>query len=62
MMERIEEILDGIWGELMTMNAMKAMELVQDPCLSSEERGFVEGVASSVIEADEEDEDDQTET
>jgi len=61
-MERIEEILDGIWGELMTMNAMKAMELVQDPCLSSEERGFVEGVASSVIEADEEDEDDQTET
>jgi hypothetical protein len=50
MSDRIEDILDGIWYELMTMNAMKALELVQDPCLSSEERDFVAGVASAVIE------------
>jgi hypothetical protein len=56
--ERMEEILDGIWYELMTMNAMRALELVHNPCLSSEERGFVEGVASSVIEAGEEDDGD----
>ena len=47
---RIKEILDGIWYELMTMNAMRALVLVHDPCLSSEERGFVEAVASSVVE------------
>ena len=52
----IDVILDGIWDELMTMNAMTALKLVHDPGLSSEERRFVAGIASSVIEADEEDE------
>jgi hypothetical protein len=59
MSDRIEDILDGIWYELMTMNAMKALTLTHDPCLSSEERDFVVGVVSAVIENDEDDEDDE---
>jgi len=51
------DILEGIQYELMIMNAMKAMTLVHDPCISSEERGFVEGIATSLIE-NEEDEDE----
>lgn len=47
-----EDILNGIWFELMTMNALTALVLVHRPCLSSEERGFVAGVATSVIEPD----------
>lgn len=50
-----EDILNGIWYELMTMNAMTALKLVHNPCLSSEERGFVAEVANSVIEAEEDD-------
>jgi hypothetical protein len=50
--ERLDFILDGIWDELMTMNALTALKFQHDPCLSSEERGFVAGVASSVIEAE----------
>ena len=51
-----EDILDGIWYELMTANALTALKLVHDPCLSSEERGFVAEIISSVIEASGEDE------
>lgn len=51
--ERMEEILEGIWYELMVANAMKALVLVHDPTLSSEERGFVEEISRSVIEEDE---------
>jgi hypothetical protein len=51
-----EDILNGIWYELMVANALTALKSQHDPCLSSEERGFVAGVASSVIEASGEDE------
>jgi len=54
MNERLEDILDGIWYELVVMNAMRALTLVHDPNLSSEERGFVENISRSVIENDEE--------
>ena len=50
MSERIEDILDGIWYEPMTMNALRALTLVHDPCLSSEEREFVAMVKDTVIE------------
>jgi hypothetical protein len=60
MSERIEDILDGIWYELMTMNAMKALTLVHDPCLSSEERGFVAMVKDTVIENMSSKEDEET--
>lgn len=47
-----EDILNGIWYELMTMNAMKAMGLINNPSLSPAERGFVAGIVRSVVEPD----------
>jgi hypothetical protein len=54
------DILEGIQYELMIMNAMTALKLVPNPTLSSEERRFVEGIVSSVIDADEEEDEDET--
>ena len=50
----IAELLDNILYELMTMNALRALEFRLNPCLSKEEREFVAEVASSVIEANSE--------